>query len=255
MQSELGFAPELWKAISAELNWPAVCVPEEYGGLGLGAVELAALLEVMGEALLCAPFFSTVCLGANALRVAGSDAQQRELLPAIAEGRTLATLAAFEPDKNWSAAGIEAEARRQGGDYLLSGRKRFVLDGHCADLLVRGRAARGEPGRGRHLALRRPVRGQGRRAARASHARSDAAPGRDRAARRARAGLGEARRRGLRRGGARARSSTSPRSRSRPSRWAAPSAASTSRWRTRRAACSSAARSAPSRRSSTSAPT
>ncbi|HEY8154947.1 MAG TPA: acyl-CoA dehydrogenase family protein [Myxococcota bacterium] len=136
MRSDLGFAPELWKQISTELGWPAVCVPEAYGGLGLGAVELAALLEAMGESLLCAPFFSSLCLGANALRVAGSDAQQSELLPAIAEGRALATLAAFEPDKSWSAAGIEAEARREGGDYLLSGRKRFVLDGHCADLLI-----------------------------------------------------------------------------------------------------------------------
>jgi len=146
MQSELGFAPELWKTISAQLNWPAVSIPEDCGGLGLGDVELAALLEVMGEALLCAPFFSTVCLGANALRIAGSDAQKREWLPAIAEGRTLATLAAFEPDKNWSAAGIEAEAHRQGGDYLLTGRKRFVLDGYCADLLVV--AARREGSRG-----------------------------------------------------------------------------------------------------------
>jgi alkylation response protein AidB-like acyl-CoA dehydrogenase len=146
MQSELGFAPELWKTISAQLNWPAVSIPEDCGGLGLGDVELAALLEVMGEVLLCAPFFSTVCLGANALRIAGSDAQKREWLPAIAEGRTLATLAAFEPDKNWSAAGIEAEAHRQGGDYLLTGRKRFVLDGHCADLLVV--AARREESRG-----------------------------------------------------------------------------------------------------------
>jgi len=136
MQSELGYSPELWKTISMELGWPAVSVPEVYGGLGLGAVELAALLEAMGEVLLCAPFFSSVCLGANALLVAGSDAQKRELLPAIAEGRTLATLAAFEPDKSWTAAGIEAEARREGGDYVLSGRKRFVLDGHCADLLV-----------------------------------------------------------------------------------------------------------------------
>jgi alkylation response protein AidB-like acyl-CoA dehydrogenase len=136
MASELGFAPEVWKQIAAELGWPAACIPEAYGGLGLGAVELTALLETMGEALLCAPFFSSICLGANALRVAGSDAQQRELLPAIAEGRSLATLAAFEPDKSWGAAGIESTARRQGGDYLLSGRKRFVLGGDCADLLV-----------------------------------------------------------------------------------------------------------------------
>jgi alkylation response protein AidB-like acyl-CoA dehydrogenase len=146
MQTEAGFAPELWKQISAELGWPAVAIPEDCGGLGLGAVELTALLEAMGEALLCAPFFSTVCLGANAVRVAGTAEQQRELLPGIAEGRTLATLAAFEPPKDWSPAGIETTARRQGGDYLLSGRKRLVLDGHCAELLLV--AARAESSRG-----------------------------------------------------------------------------------------------------------
>jgi alkylation response protein AidB-like acyl-CoA dehydrogenase len=149
MQSELGFAPELWKAISAELGWPAVSVPEAYGGLGLGAVELAALLEAMGESLLCAPFFSSVCLGANALLVAGSDEQKREWLPAIAEGRTRATLAAFEPDKSWATSGIETEARSEGGDHVLSGRKRFVLDGHSADLLVvaaRRAGSRGDEG-------------------------------------------------------------------------------------------------------------
>src|SRR5262245_50712243 len=136
MQSELGYAPELWKTIATELGWPAVSIPEAYGGLGLGAVELAALLETMGEALLCAPFFSSVCLGANALLVAGSDAQKREWLPAIAEGRLLAALAGYEPDKDWTAGGIEAEARREGGDYVLSGRKWGVLDGSGADLLI-----------------------------------------------------------------------------------------------------------------------
>ncbi len=149
MQSELGFAPELWKTIATELGWPAVSVPEAYGGLGLGAVELAALLEVMGESLLCAPFFSSICLGANALLVAASDAQKREWLPAIAEGRTLATLAAFEPDKNWTAGGIEALVRNEGGECVLTGRKRYVLDGHCADLLVvaaRREGTRGDEG-------------------------------------------------------------------------------------------------------------
>ena len=88
MASELGFDPETWKRIGAELGWPALIVPESNGGLGLGWIELSVLLEATGEALLCAPFFSSVCLGVNALRVAGSDAQKRELLPAIA-GLTL----------------------------------------------------------------------------------------------------------------------------------------------------------------------
>jgi len=136
MASELGFDPGVWKQISAELGWTALLVPEAYGGLGLGHVELAALLEVMGESLLCAPFFSSVCLGAQALLVAGSDAQRREHLPAIAEGAALATVAASEANGRYGADGIEAVARRSGSDFVITGRKRYAIDGHCADLLV-----------------------------------------------------------------------------------------------------------------------
>jgi alkylation response protein AidB-like acyl-CoA dehydrogenase len=136
MASELGFDAELWKRIGAELGWTSVHVPEPYGGTGLGYVELVALLELMGGALLCSPFFSTVCLAANALLEAASEAQKRELLPGIAEGRTLAALAVAEAHGSSEAAAIEATARRAGTEFVLAGRKRFVLDGHCAELLV-----------------------------------------------------------------------------------------------------------------------
>jgi alkylation response protein AidB-like acyl-CoA dehydrogenase len=125
----------VWKQIG-ELGWPAVIIPEQYGGLGLSYVELVALLEVMGESLLCAPFFSSVCLAANALLVAGTEEQRREYLPQIADGQTLATLAVSEPSGRWDAQGIAATARRDGTDYRINGTKRFVLDGHCADLVI-----------------------------------------------------------------------------------------------------------------------
>jgi alkylation response protein AidB-like acyl-CoA dehydrogenase len=86
MATERGFDPRLWQRIGAELGWPAVIVPEEHGGLGLGQVELMVLMEAMGAALLCAPFFSTVCLAANALLVAGDEAQRKAWLPRIASG-------------------------------------------------------------------------------------------------------------------------------------------------------------------------
>jgi len=149
MESELGYDPQVWKQIGAELGWTSVIIPEEYGGLGLGYVELVALLEVMGGALLCAPFFSSVCLGGNALLVAGSEEQKREHLPGIAEGDVRATLAVSEANGLWSADGIEATARADGGDFVLDGRKTFVIDGHCADLLViaaRREGTRGEEG-------------------------------------------------------------------------------------------------------------
>jgi alkylation response protein AidB-like acyl-CoA dehydrogenase len=106
MASEQGYDTEVWKRIGTELGWPAVLVPEEYGGLGLTWVELVALLETTGEALLCAPFFSTVCLGGNALLVAGSDAQKQQYLPALAEGQLRSTLAFSEPSGRWDADGI-----------------------------------------------------------------------------------------------------------------------------------------------------
>jgi alkylation response protein AidB-like acyl-CoA dehydrogenase len=136
MESELGYDPQLWEQLGAELGWTSVVIPEAYGGLGLTFVELVALLEVMGGALLCAPFFSSVCLGANALLLGGSDEQKREHLPGIAEGRTRATLAFSEASGRWDAGGIEARVRRDGSDFVLDGRKSFVLDGHCADLLI-----------------------------------------------------------------------------------------------------------------------
>jgi len=146
MESEHGHDPALWKQIGAELGWTALTVPEAYGGLGLGEVELTALLEPMGEALLCSPFFATVCLGANALREAGSEAQQAEWLPGIARGETRATLAVAGPGGRWSPAGVEATFRREGGDYLLAGTARYVLDGACADLLVIAARAAGTSG-------------------------------------------------------------------------------------------------------------
>jgi len=136
MESDLGHDPETWKRIGEELGWTSVIVPEAYGGIGLGFVELVALMEVTGEFLLCAPFFSTVCLGAAALLEAGDEVQKREHLPGIAEGRTLATLAFTEPNGRWDLGGIGCTARRDGDDYLLQGIKRYVVDGHCADLIV-----------------------------------------------------------------------------------------------------------------------
>ena len=136
MAKEHGFDPGLWKQIGEELGWTSVAIPEAYGGLGLGYVELVALLETMGEALLCAPFFSSVCLGANAILVAGSEEQKKELLPSIALGETLATLAFCEAHGGWDADAVKTTFEEQDQGFVLQGTKRFVPDGHVADLFV-----------------------------------------------------------------------------------------------------------------------
>ncbi|MED5260970.1 MAG: acyl-CoA dehydrogenase family protein [Myxococcota bacterium] len=136
MASELGYDPQLWKQIGSELGWTSVAIPEEYGGLGFGTVELVALLEVMGESLVCSPFFASVGLAANAILVAGEEGQKQALLPGIAEGDTRATLAFSEARGGWSADSVSTTFEETDNGFLLEGTKRFVPDGHVADLLV-----------------------------------------------------------------------------------------------------------------------
>ena len=151
MATERGYDTEVWKRIALDLGWPAILIPEEYDGLGLTYIDLVALLEETGRALLCSPFFSSVCLGANALLVAASEEQKAAYLPGIAAGETTATLAFTEANGRWDAAAIETVARRDGDDYVLSGVKKFVPDGHFADLLIvaaRDEGTSGEDGVG-----------------------------------------------------------------------------------------------------------
>ncbi|HXK24972.1 MAG TPA: acyl-CoA dehydrogenase family protein [Myxococcota bacterium] len=137
MEGESGSDPEVWKRIGAELGWTALCIPEAYGGVGLGPVELSLLMEEMGAHLLCAPFFSTVCLATPAIVAGGSEAQKQAALPALAEGRTTATLAFAEPGGSPDPAAMRAHFRREAdGSYTLHGVKRYVVDGHTADLVV-----------------------------------------------------------------------------------------------------------------------
>jgi alkylation response protein AidB-like acyl-CoA dehydrogenase len=137
METTDGYDPKVWAQMANELGLQSLHIPENYGGQGFSFVELVVVLEEMGRALLCAPFFSTVCLAANAILNAGTEAQKVELLPGIASGETIATLAFTEPSGKWDANGITMEAVPDGsGSYTLDGTKMFVLDGHVANLIV-----------------------------------------------------------------------------------------------------------------------
>jgi alkylation response protein AidB-like acyl-CoA dehydrogenase len=104
------------------------------------------VLEEMGRALLCAPYFSTTVLAATAIMNAGSRAQQEALLPPIALGETVATLAFTEPNGRWDISGIETTAQADGAGFRLDGVKSFVLDGHTADVIVVAARAPGTSG-------------------------------------------------------------------------------------------------------------
>ena len=132
METESGYDAEVWRQIANDLGLTAVHIPETCGGQGFSFAELAIIVEEMGRSLLCSPFFSSTVLGATAIMETGSTAQQEQLLPAVATGESLATLAVAEPSGRWDADGIAATVR----DGKLTGTKSFVIDGHIADLLV-----------------------------------------------------------------------------------------------------------------------
>src|SRR5207248_10477935 len=92
MEDERGFTDEAWKKL-ASLGWTALPFSEDDGGLGQGFVALAILLAEMGRVVLPGPFFSTVVLAGSAIAEAGTDAQRKELLPALCEGELLAAAA------------------------------------------------------------------------------------------------------------------------------------------------------------------
>jgi alkylation response protein AidB-like acyl-CoA dehydrogenase len=137
METAEGYDPAVWKQMGQELMLQGLAIPEEYGGQGFTFIELGIVLEEMGRVLLCAPYFSSVVLAANAILAVGTDDQKQALLPGIASGETIATLAFTEPSGKWDAAGITMEAKENvGGEFTLSGEKMFVIDGFTADTIV-----------------------------------------------------------------------------------------------------------------------
>ena len=87
MDTEKGYDDAVWKQMAEQLGLQSLIIPEEFGGSGYTYVELIVVLEEMGRALLCAPYFSTVVLAANTLIHSGDDAAKKALLPGIAAGR------------------------------------------------------------------------------------------------------------------------------------------------------------------------
>ncbi|MEY2569213.1 MAG: hypothetical protein QOE35_3742 [Actinomycetota bacterium] len=136
METEEGYDPDVWTQMGQQLGLQGLAIPEEYGGSGYSYVELIVVLEEMGRSLLPAPYFSTVALAANAILASGDDSAKKELLPGIAAGETIATLAFTEENGRWDEEGIQMEATKSGDGYALTGTKMFVIDGHNASLLI-----------------------------------------------------------------------------------------------------------------------
>ncbi|MBT5494274.1 MAG: acyl-CoA/acyl-ACP dehydrogenase [Alphaproteobacteria bacterium] len=136
METDEGCDPEVWRQLSQELGLTAIHIPESYGGQGFGVGELAIAVEEMGRALLCAPYFASTVLAATAILKAGSEDQKQLMLPEIASGETVATLALAEESGAWDTSGVGMTATANGDKYTLEGTKSFVLDGCTAGVIV-----------------------------------------------------------------------------------------------------------------------
>src|SRR5438874_952002 len=156
MEDEAGHSTELWKKL-AELGWLGLLIPQKLGGMGGSFLDATVILEEMGKALLPGPFLSTVALAGVAIAARGSTAQQKELLPRIADGSLVSSLAFLEDSGRYDASGIALEAKRKGADFVLRGDKRFVFDAAASDwILVAARTApatRSKPDHGVSLFL------------------------------------------------------------------------------------------------------
>ncbi len=135
MTTERGYDEAVWNRIVGEMGWTGTHIPELFGGLSLGYIELIIILEQMGKHLLCSPFFSSVCLAQNTVLIAGTESQKSKYLGRLAKGET-GTLAYSSGGNRWDSTAVNAIFEKKQDDFILNGEYSLVADGHTADLLV-----------------------------------------------------------------------------------------------------------------------
>jgi alkylation response protein AidB-like acyl-CoA dehydrogenase len=133
-ESEHGFEQSDWGEM-AELGWPGLALPEEWGGQGLGIVDLAVLFEEMGYALAPSPLLSNTVAGL-ALSLCGSDEQRERFLRPLAAGELRGTPALWDAGMAGAIGEFAMEARAGAGGIVLDGEKVLVMDAAAADFLL-----------------------------------------------------------------------------------------------------------------------
>ncbi len=133
-ESDEPYALDLWRGM-ADMGWTATSIPEAYGGIGLGYLELCVIAEELGRSLAPVPFASTMYQATEALLMLGNEAQKQQLLPKVVDGSEILTLAVDEQPRH-SPSKTALAAQAVGGGYQLNGSKTFVLEGMAATTFV-----------------------------------------------------------------------------------------------------------------------
>jgi alkylation response protein AidB-like acyl-CoA dehydrogenase len=126
----------VWRQAADQLGLQGIAIGEEYGGAGFSFAEQAIVLEELGAALYTGPYLASAVLAATALLASEDEGARRDLLPGIASGQAIATLAFTEDGGSWESGSIRLAAAKNGQGWRLDGHKSFVLDGHGADLIL-----------------------------------------------------------------------------------------------------------------------
>jgi alkylation response protein AidB-like acyl-CoA dehydrogenase len=142
------YGTDLWKQFG-ELGLTGICIPEDHGGLGLGAVEAALVLEEIGRNLTPSPFLTTAVVAARALE--GTSHAQR-WYPDIVSGEAVLALAVDESRRH-SPEQTELAAERHGNGFVLNGAKQFVVHGNSADMVLTVARTSGSPGQREGLTI------------------------------------------------------------------------------------------------------
>src|SRR5262245_54811062 len=141
--SPKGWSEEFWATL-AEMGLMGLPFPAEHDGFGGSAVDVMVVMEAIGDGLIVEPYLPTVGLGGQFVARGGTPAQQKRVLPLIAQGKCRMAFAHVEPGARYDLAQVGLRAQRQGDGFVLDGDKRMVLHGAAADVLVVSARTAGE---------------------------------------------------------------------------------------------------------------
>jgi alkylation response protein AidB-like acyl-CoA dehydrogenase len=136
METQTGLDLDVWRHAGGQLALMGIAIGEEYGGSGFSFADQALVCEELGAALFTGPYLASAVFAANALLACSDEGAKRDLLPGIANGDTIATLAFTEDDGSWEPDAIALSATKNGRGWSLDGHKSFILDGYTAGLLL-----------------------------------------------------------------------------------------------------------------------
>ena len=126
-ETDTGYTEELWQKV-VEMGWPGIIIPEQYGGTGNELTSAGVLFEALGRGPLPGPLFSSGILGSLIILEAGTEEQKQRILPAVAGGKQILTLALTESEYSWEPRAVQTTAERKNGDFVLNGTKLFTMD-------------------------------------------------------------------------------------------------------------------------------